>query len=566
MIGILLLNLNHNIVLEVRHQICTDALVLESHRIIYKIILNYSSQHSKLNLAELAYYLSKYQLLYKVGGFSKLLQLMNQVLVFQKISGQTLLIENYIKIIQDKHIRRLIIQWATYIVKLGLSQSIELSSLFQQASKHLEKIFTLFQHRNSFSLSVTLQDLIDNFYLEYKKSNIITGLQSGFENLDELTQGFQPSDLVILAGRPGMGKTSVVLNMANYILQSAKHGVILFSFEMTKKQILYRLLSIQNTITIRRLQQGAINKNELDSIKHNCQALTQSFFYINDNPNTTILQLYLKTKRMVQQYVVGLIAIDYLQLIQNSNFHFKNRVQELSSMTRILKILARETSIALIVLSQLNRNVENRPDKKPLLSDLRESGCFQGEMKLEYQDQPLKANQTTNFFTNFVISLKNLLDTSKPCKAKEFFRNLQYTYLVHPISYVPMNFGTTDNHKILVFCGWKQENHLFPFDTLTIIDKFYWHCSLFTIQWSKYEPVYDIKVNQLLNLQISHAILHNSIEQDADLVLLLYRSNYYASQKTTDHGAEIIVAKHRNGPTGSFELHFNASCTVFTNS
>ena len=569
-IGTLLLNFNLNILIELHNEICVEALILESHQIIYRTILH-NTEKSRFSLTKLIRYLSEKKLLHKVGGLNRILELVNQALVFQRLSIQTLLIRDYVTVIQNKYIRRLIIQWATYIITLGLSDSIKLDLLLQQANKYIEKIFLLRRHNNTFSLSTTLKDLIDNFHLPDKGHTYGVGIKCGLKKLDTLTQGFQPADLIIIAGRPGMGKTSVALNIITYVLKHTKQGVVLFSFEMSKKQILYRLLAIQSAITVHRLRNGSINNYELNCIKRNCQILTKSFFYIDDDPNTTILELYFRTKEIAEKYTTGLIIIDYLQLIQNSNSQFDNRVQELSSITRILKILARETLIPLIVLSQLNRNVEGRTNKRPLLSDLRESGCLQGNMYLAYKYKRLKIQETTILFANFIESIKNKHNIVQDCCAKKFSHNLQFIYNLQ--SFHASQLHITENHKILTFSGWKQESNLFSFDTITVINnslhtqplgnKFLGYYYLFSITWHTHKLIYDIKTNNLLNFHVGNTILHNSIEQDADLVLLLYRNDYYTN--TSSNLAEIIIAKHRNGPTGNFELRFDASCTIFTN-
>lgn len=570
LIGTLLLNFNFNILIELHNQICTEALILESHQIIYRIILH-NTEKSRFSLTKLIRHLSEKKLLHKVGGLNRILELANQALVFQRLSIQTLLLRDYVIVIQNKYIRRLTIQWATYIITLGLSDSIKLDLLLQQANKYIEKIFLLRRYNNSFSLSTTLKDVISNFHLSNKGNTHGAGIKCGFKKLDTLTQGFQPADLIIIAGRPGMGKTSVALNIIIYVLKHTKQGVVLFSFEMSKKQILYRLLAIQSAITTHRLRNGSINNYELSCIKQNCQILTKSFFYIDDDPNTTILELYFRTKEITEKHIIGLIIIDYLQLIQNSNSQFDNRVQELSSITRILKILARETLVPLIVLSQLNRNVEGRTNKRPLLSDLRESGCFQGNIHLVRKHKILKICETTILFANFIDSTENKYNIVQDCCAKKFSHNLQFTYNLK--SFHTSQFHITDNHKILTFSGWKSESNLFSFETITTINnslyiqllgnKFFWHYYLFSITWHIHKLTYDIKTNNLLNFHVGNTILHNSIEQDADLVLLLYRNDYYTN--TSNNLAEIIVAKHRNGPTGNFELRFDASYTIFTN-
>lgn len=573
-IGIILLNLNKHTISELSNQISIDSLILESHQIIYRAVINLSKR-SKLDLVQLVCYLSNKNLLSNIGGLDRILELLNQVLILQKTSTHKLILKHYAILIQDKYVRRLIIQWATYIITLGLSESTGLDSILHQINKHTKKIFSLSKHYYTFSLSNVLHDLIQNFHSNHKNEPecCSTGLKSGLAQLDALTQGFQPSDLIILAGRPGMGKTSLSLNIVNYVLQSTNLSIMLFSFEMSKKQVLYKLLSIQCKITVHKLRNGSVNLTELKKIKRCCHIITQSSLYINDNPNTTIFELHSKTTEFTKQYMTGLIIIDYLQLIQHFGSDFNNRVQELSSITRILKILARETSVPLVVLSQLNRNVETRNNKKPLLSDLRESGCIQGTTHIQCKNMSLIVDKIIIHFTHYISSMQNKQLIMNNYPGKELFCSTQYMYNLKFFDNHHLNI--TSNHKILTFFGWKTESKLLTFDTIITMDnnlhvkllqdKISYYDNLLRIKWRAKELVYDIKVNHSLNFSAHKMIIHNSIEQDADLVLLLYRDDYYANNKNPSGLAEIIIAKHRNGPTGTFDINFDASYTIFTN-
>jgi replicative DNA helicase len=206
----------------------------------------------------------------------------------------------------------------------------------------------------------------------------LPGLASGFYDLDSLTQGFQKSDLIILAGRPSMGKTAFVLNITENILKNYKLPIIFFSLEMSKEQIMYRLLSNETGISQTRLKLGNLYKEDWNKLKKSIQLYSKLPFFINDEPNITIYDLRSKIKKIIfEQTNIGLIVIDYLQLLLNSKIKTENRVQELSQITRSLKAIAKEFQTPIIALSQLSRNVENRINKRPILSDLRESGSIE---------------------------------------------------------------------------------------------------------------------------------------------------------------------------------------------
>nr|YP_009296678.1 replication helicase subunit [Apophlaea sinclairii]AOM65818.1 replication helicase subunit [Apophlaea sinclairii] len=572
-IGVILLNLNKHYILKLNNQVNINALILESHKILYISITNHI-QDSHFDLIELIRYLSNYNLLSQVGGLDKILELMTQILVFQRFSCQELILNYYVQIIEDKYVRRQIIQWATHIINLSLSESIELSLILKQASKHLEAFFFEQKKSKTFNLSVILYDLVKTLRLNHKHSLKLNylGLQCGLTILDKLTQGFQPSDLIILAGRPGMGKTSIALNMTNHIMQNTRKGIIFFSFEMSRQQILYKLLSIQSKINVHRLKNGLINTPELLKVKQNCKVIAQSFLYIDDTINTTIFDLDIKVKEILQYYNIEFIVIDYLQLIQHSGTQFNNRVQELSSITRILKILAKETYIPLMVLSQLNRSVENRSNKKPLLSDLRESGCFHGITYCMYHYKSFFIRKIIIYFIYRAESIENKYLVTRNHIAQTSFSGKQYVY--NTCLFTNFSLQITDNHKLLTFMGWKKQKVVINLNQITtIVNNSYFKLlkynichfrELLCIIYYKNKLVYDIHINKLFNFDIQHIIVHNSIEQDADLVLLLYRDDYYKTESNPDKLAEIIIAKHRNGPTGNFTIHFDAPYTTFT--
>ena len=275
---------------------------------------------------------------------------------------------------------------------------------------------------------------MSNVFLDLKHKSlnpVLPELASGFYDLDSLTQGFQKSDLIIVAGRPLMGKTAFCLNIAITVLKNYKCPVLFFSLEMSKEQLIYRLLANEIEITNARLKTGQLDENDWANLNKVIKILSSLPLFIDDTPNLSIPDIRSKVKKIIfEQNNIGLIIIDYLQLMENHKSQSDNRVQELSQITRALKTISREFKVPIITLSQLSRNVENRLNKRPILSDLRESG---------------------------------------------------------------------------------------------------------------------------------------SIEQDADLVLMLYRDSYYNENTVEMDLAELIIAKHRNGPIGTIKLKFEAKFTKFKN-
>ena len=222
------------------------------------------------------------------------------------------------------------------------------------------------------------------FDLKEKSLNpTFLGLASGFHELDSLTQGFQKSDLIILAGRPSMGKTAFSLNITLNVLQQSKMPVLFFTLEMSKEQIIYRLLSIVTQINQIRLKSGQLSQADWVKITKTIRILSKLPFFIDDTANLSINDIQSKIKTIFfEQKTIGLVIIDYLQLMKGEGNEIDNRAQTLAQITRSLKILAREFNVPIIALSQLSRSVENRPDKRPLLSDLRESGSIEQDADL----------------------------------------------------------------------------------------------------------------------------------------------------------------------------------------
>jgi len=210
------------------------------------------------------------------------------------------------------------------------------------------------------------------------KTAQLPGLTSSFSDLDALTQGFHNSDLIIIAGRPSMGKTAFSLAIAKNIAMKFNLGAAFFSLEMTKQQLLYRLLATETHISHTRLRSGRISKDEWLTINDAIDALSNLSLFIDDTPNISVAEMHFKIKKLKQENEIplGIIFVDYLQLLEDVS-KTDNRVQELSKITRSLKKLARELNVPIIVLSQLSRNVETRTNKRPMLSDLRESGSIE---------------------------------------------------------------------------------------------------------------------------------------------------------------------------------------------
>ncbi|MBD1863296.1 MULTISPECIES: replicative DNA helicase [Trichocoleus] len=351
-----------------------EAFYISAHQEIYRTAVTLHSQGKPTDLMSLTSWLQDHSLLEKVGGQSRLAQLVDRTI-------SAVNIDQYASLVMDKFLRRKLIQVGTEIAQLGYETNSELVKILDQSE---QKVFSITQDRPQQGLVPTSDILTDTFSDIESRSlgMVMPGIACGFYDLDAMTQGFQRSDLVIVAGRPSMGKTSFVLNIARNISAFHKLPVAVFSLEMSKEQLVYRLLSSESRIESGRLRSGRISQTEWEPLGHAISTLSQLNVYIDDTPDISVTEMRSKSRRLQAENgkPLGLILIDYLQLMEGSGSD--NRVQELSKVTRGLKGLARELGVPVIALSQLSRGVESRTNKRPMMSDLRESGSIEQDADL----------------------------------------------------------------------------------------------------------------------------------------------------------------------------------------
>ena len=402
--------------------ITPESFYVRAHQEIYEAALKLHSQGKPTDFLTVKSVLEDHSLLEKIGGIDKLTQLLDRTV-------SAVNIDRYAALIMDKYLRRQLISSGHEIVSLGFETTRDLEIVLDESEK---KIFGLTQKRPQGGL-VPFSDTIIQTFNELEKfhnQTALPGIETGFYDLDAMTGGLQRSDLIIIAGRPSMGKTAFGLGLVAHIAKNFNLPVAIFSLEMSKEQLSMRLLASEAEIESNRLRSGRFVQDDYSTISTAIGTLSNLPIYIDDSANVTVMQVRSQVRRLLAEKKgdFGLVLIDYLQLMEGAEKD--NRVQELSKMTRSLKGLAREIKAPVIALSQLSRGVEARNNKRPMMSDLRESG---------------------------------------------------------------------------------------------------------------------------------------SIEQDADLIMMLYRDEYY-NPETIDKGVtELILTKHRNGPTGTVKLLFQAELTKFLN-
>lgn len=347
-----------------------NAFYFKNHQEIYKAIITLYQNQIPIEILTLTTFLQDNGQLEKVGGIKVLIELVTQI-------PNLIYLEDYIRLVKDKFIRRSLIRLGYEAMNSGYITNIPLENILSDLET---KLFNLTNEVKTQKL-LSSAELLNNVFFELKEKLVnpsLSGLSSGFYSLDSMTQGFQKSDLIVIAGRPSMGKTAFSLNIAINVIKTSKLPVLFFSLEMSKEQIMYRVLSMETNINQMRLKSGKLYSSDWVKLNKIIKIIAKFPLFIDDTSQLSIQDIRSKLKTLLfEQSQIGLVIIDYLQLMKTSNKNSENRVQELSTITRSLKTIAREFNIPIIALSQLSRNVENRMDKKPILSDLRESGSIE---------------------------------------------------------------------------------------------------------------------------------------------------------------------------------------------
>ncbi len=336
---------------------------------IFEAAVNLFNRNEAVDLITLSEELKQSGLLDQVGGVSYVAGLANSVPTAANV-------EYYARIVLEKSLLRKLISVSTRIAQMGYEGEEETEALLDKAE---QMIFELAQRKNQAGFAQLKNILMETFErIEFLHQNkgAITGVPSGFSDLDKLTSGFQPSDLVIVAARPSMGKTALCLNIAQYVATRKELPVAVFSLEMSKEQLVTRMLCAEAMVDQQKIRTGQLADKDWQQLTRAAGPLSRAPLFIDDTPGITPMEMRSKCRRLKAEHGLSLIVIDYLQLMQGRK-RTENRQQEISEISRSLKMLAREVQAPVIALSQLSRAVEQRQDKRPMMSDLRESGSLE---------------------------------------------------------------------------------------------------------------------------------------------------------------------------------------------
>ncbi|WP_314062978.1 replicative DNA helicase [uncultured Vagococcus sp.] len=356
-------------IIEAMEYIETKDFYRRSHQLIFETMLNLNNRSEAIDVITVKDQLENQKLVEDVGGLSYLSELALAVPTAANIV-------HYAKIVEQKSLLRNLIQTATDIVSQGFEQGEEVESILDEAERRILEVSEKRNRSGFLSISEVLNTTFAEIDRLSQQEEEITGIPTGYHALDKMTAGLQPEELIILAARPAVGKTAFALNIAQNIGTKTDHSVAIFSLEMGASSLVNRMLCAEGTIEASHLRTGQLNEEEWQNLIMAMGSLSKANIYIDDTPGIKISEIRAKCRKLHQERGnLGLILIDYLQLIEGTGK--ENRQQEVSEISRQLKKLAKELKVPVIALSQLSRGVEQRQDKRPVLSDIRESGSIE---------------------------------------------------------------------------------------------------------------------------------------------------------------------------------------------
>ena len=347
-----------------------DDFYRSAHQKIFNVMLKLNDEGKAVDLITVSEELAATKGLEEVGGVTYLSELAGSVPTAANV-------EYYARIVEEKSLLRRLIRTATNIAQEGYSREDEVAELLGEAEKNIMEVA---QRKNSGSFQ-NIKDVLvrtyDNIEELANRKGDVTGIPTGFAELDRMTAGFQRNDLIIVAARPSVGKTAFALNIAQNVATKTDESVAIFSLEMGAEQLVMRMICAEGNINAQNLRTGALTDEDWRKLTMAMGSLSNAGIYIDDTPGVRIGDIRAKSRRLKQEHGLGMILIDYLQLIQGNGRSGENRQQEVSEISRSLKALARELEVPVIALSQLSRGVEQRQDKRPMMSDIRESGSIE---------------------------------------------------------------------------------------------------------------------------------------------------------------------------------------------
>ncbi len=415
----------------VRLKLDPDDFYHHRHRIIYEAILALIEQQKAVDVTTVTAYLQDHKRMAEIGGVEYILTIYESV-------ATTAHTEHYLDIVLEKSISRTIINRAQDLIEQGYNPETMTKDLIDLAEQKFMGLSRLANNSQFKEIRNVIDDVVKNIEYLSQMNGEVTGLKTGFDALDNMTSGLQKNDLIIVAARPAMGKTAFALNIAQNIAKINQKNVAIFSLEMGADQLVTRLICSEGRIEASKLKTGNLDSTDWRSLKIASDVLSGLGVYIDDTPGIRVGELRAKCRQLHQQHGLGMVMIDYLQLLSGSKSNASNRQQEVSEISRMLKEMARELEIPVIALSQLSRQVESREDKRPMMSDLRESGSIEQDADIVtflYRDDYYKKDAEANDNIIEIIFAKHRngpVGTIKLAFRKEISKFENLTFIPEP--------------------------------------------------------------------------------------------------------------------------------------
>jgi replicative DNA helicase len=601
------------------------------HQHIFDAIRALYSTGAPADTITVADELRKVGLLEQIGGVEALHALQNATPAISNAA-------HYARIVQDTALLRRLIHVAGDIAELAYGEPDDVTKAVDEAES---RVFKVAEERITDStqlLSDSIKGVMDRLEETFARGDIITGTATGYHDIDELLSGLQPSTLTIVGARPAMGKTAFGLGVATHVAQTTGRPVLVFSLEMGQHELTQRILSSEAKVDSTKMRNGRLSEADWAKIGRAIGRLEVPLF-LDDNPRVTVMEIRAKARRLKARHgSLALIVIDYLQLM-SSGGNPENRQLEVSDISRNLKILARELEVPIVALSQLSRNLESRGDKRPMLADLRESGCLTADARLVRADTGAEVTLGTLVGSADVPvwSLDERYRLVPARLVRAFSSGVKETFRLRLAS--GRQLDASANHPFLTIGGWRpvealtsgdhlaaaawpsgppNMDHLpaavwehirtksLPTAGLTLAelddalgvpycgttlthfrltrqrvariadvtgDEWLRDLAAAHVTWDRLmsitplglQPVFDATIETTHNFVANGIVAHNSLEQDADVVMFLYRDEVYNAESPDKGSAEVIVAKHRSGPIGTKRLVFLGQYTRFDN-